>query len=693
MVISFLLSLPVVQCWKSKFLILQDFQQFSERKPDIEINFPHNLRELAISNVFHYAEYHGYDYRLLSIDRLDFFARTGLYKSWSKVFALYNAMKANQGEGISFPFFDYVVYIDSSNYLIEMPQMSLDEQLRTWNPLVNIYLSYYETSLSPLAGIDQIPQITEVIGSGFQIWKNTAKNQDLLRKWLLITKLLPEIRSLKTSFPYEANALLSFVVPYLTNCSHFISFQKIPTFPHSSSSSSSLFSTFEINSLSISQRLTLRDRLISSCYLLLTLPSKLGSSFHCPSSSLTIQQPSLHRLIQQKVFNLKNNDYHLYQTTPDFSLFSPATNLQLLDVINQHINSLTHQPENGEDSRQLTETSEAVSGHFYSSKTIVTLIVSGIRQVELALKYWNTALHHNIIQEIHIWHLSSDVLLHQHLVTQGLLPGITVYSRYPLSFQETDYYDFYIEYSKYHDNDIIIKCDDNIVFLFIFKLPYFVDLVRENSGLLLPNTLLDDNMRFHQQATWNIFPLSLINTTTHIDPDVADELTHVHEEKTRSLLNSYFYFLKNWKEIIRPSLVPSLSYLSPSTLVSPVRRTNDMTLLQDFFNDRKFKNPSSTAVKPSDSVYYLPELLHLSPHMSPSFFGVKASNWVNQISSVSLSNKSEPTSYLLTSNFLICKLHSSQISTSLSIPILLLLTNLYSKLSDSYLQQHMNDDF
>jgi hypothetical protein len=316
--INLLLAVPLVECLTAKFLILQDFQRFPERKPDTEISFPHFLRELAISNVFHYAEYHGYDYRLLNIDRLDFTAGTGLHESWSKVFALYKAMVVNQEEEISFPFFDYVVYIDSSNYLISEPELSLDEQLRSWNPSADIYLSYYQTSVATVSYFDQSPQIREIIGSGFQIWKNTEKNVDLLRKWLLITKLLPETLSLKSSFPFEANALLSFVMPYLTNCSHYVSFQNILTFP---SLSSSLFSTFEVNSLSISQQMTLRDSLVSSCYLLLSLPSKLGSSFHCPSSSLIMQQPSLSGSFQQKAFPVRNGDFDLYLKIPDFSLF------------------------------------------------------------------------------------------------------------------------------------------------------------------------------------------------------------------------------------------------------------------------------------------------------------------------------------------------------------------------------------
>jgi hypothetical protein len=317
------------------------------------------------------------------------------------------------------------------------------------------------------------------------------------------------------------------------------------------------------------------------------------------------------------------------------------------------------------------------------------------------MKYFISALNHNIIQELHIWNLSTDETTHQRLHPLDNLPKrVIVYSDYPLFFQEKDYFEFYTEYSKHHSNDIIIKCDDNIVFIDIFKLPYFIHLIHhnQNARLLLPNTVMDDSVYSFQQTWWNIFPESLINATDFIDSVAADELLPVGDDMTRSKFNSCFYFLKNWKELIRPLLVPLLSYLSPSTLLSPLRRTNDSSALQEFFKERKFNVPVGTTVERTDPVYYLPEVLQVSYNSapSPSFFGVKASHWISLTSPdrfMSLSSKSESSSYLVATNFFVSKLPNFQVSTSLSSHILPLLTDLFSELSESYLQQPLNDRF
>jgi hypothetical protein len=243
--------------WKSastkmKFLILQDFQSFIEGDPGASpATESAEIRQSAISNVYSYAQYHNYDYRLIHVNRTYFTHTLGLHESWIKLFILYSAFCMRQTMKLSY--FDYVVYVDSTNYIIQSPTIPLDIQLQLWNQFGDIYLFQHEET----AGNREHPHISVTkksiksesqgvplpfdtnntrsydgsqLYSGFQIWKNTKKNKGLLKKWMLVTKLVENAAPLKTTFPYETDSLTKDVVPIFDKVVHYFCFTVLPAF-------------------------------------------------------------------------------------------------------------------------------------------------------------------------------------------------------------------------------------------------------------------------------------------------------------------------------------------------------------------------------------------------------------------------------------------------------------------------------
>jgi transcriptional regulator CtsR len=67
-----------------------------------------------------------------------------------------------------------------------------------------------------------------------------------------------------------------------------------------------------------------------------------------------------------------------------------------------------------------------------------------------------------------------------------------------------NYYEFY---ERGYENDIIMKCDDDIVFIDLFKLPNFIEFVRNNDyDLVFANTINNGVSAFYQQDKYNLIP-------------------------------------------------------------------------------------------------------------------------------------------------------------------------------------------
>jgi hypothetical protein len=104
-----------------------------------------------------------------------------------------------------------------------------------------------------------------------------------------------------------------------------------------------------------------------------------------------------------------------------------------------------------------------------------------------------------------------------------------------------NYYEHYTH--KRFENDIILKCDDDIVFLDIPKLPGFIDFVRNNNyDLVLANTINNGVSAHIQQNKYGLIPESLMHC--EMPPGGLCGSIWASGEKATILHN---YFIDNYK--------------------------------------------------------------------------------------------------------------------------------------------------
>jgi len=137
-----------------------------------------------------------------------------------------------------------------------------------------------------------------------------------------------------------------------------------------------------------------------------------------------------------------------------------------------------------------------------------------------------------------------------------------------------NYYNYYND--KKFENDIIIKCDDDIVFIDLYKLPKFIDFIKNNDyDLVFANTINNGVSAYFQQNKYNLIPKEIMNLEyphgglcgslwesgqkaeslhtyfienykNFLDYDYNDEIIPIN---TRFSINFFGYKGKNWHKI------------------------------------------------------------------------------------------------------------------------------------------------
>jgi hypothetical protein len=107
-----------------------------------------------------------------------------------------------------------------------------------------------------------------------------------------------------------------------------------------------------------------------------------------------------------------------------------------------------------------------------------------------------------------------------------------------------NYYNYYNNIQ--FENDIIIKCDDDIVFIDLCKLPKFIEFIKNNNyDLVLANTINNGVSAYYQQNKYNLIPKTLM------------DLEYPHKGLCGSLWESgekaeklHNYFIENYENFL-----------------------------------------------------------------------------------------------------------------------------------------------
>jgi hypothetical protein len=179
-------------------------------------------------------------------------------------------------------------------------------------------------------------------------------------------------------------------------------------------------------------------------------------------------------------------------------------------------------------------------------KTIFTTFAGRADRLSVLFKYLFLALEQRIITEVHLWdycRTSNDRLsLYQHYSRKEMeAKGVFIKERSTTRKKWSDYYEYYDDYTATHPLDIIVKCDDDIVFLDLNQFPTFLrtiassdcesDWKEENeknetssssssfsfNGLLFANVINNGVAAFYQQQLFGILPSHTTDTDTDTD--------------------------------------------------------------------------------------------------------------------------------------------------------------------------------
>ena len=105
-----------------------------------------------------------------------------------------------------------------------------------------------------------------------------------------------------------------------------------------------------------------------------------------------------------------------------------------------------------------------------------------------------------------------------------------------------NYYSYYTNY----ENDIIIKCDDDIVFIDLYKLPKFLDFIKNNDyDLVFANTINNGVSAYFQQNKYNLIPKDLMNLE-YPDGGLCGSLW----ESGKKAEKLHDYFIKNYGDFL-----------------------------------------------------------------------------------------------------------------------------------------------
>jgi hypothetical protein len=668
--------------FSEKIIIIQDLDFAPSLKsyitnPQLLYENKQNVPSYVLSslNVYNYALTHGYDYRQITADDSYFENVLGFHRSWLKLFAIFEYLS----EG-----YDYVLYLDPM-YYFAFPEVSLTEKLGPDS----------ERSSGILLINDEAERVDFIVDDDLKpdfngqtnllLVKYSQNNLDLLREWILFDKAYgPDWQK---SFPYElAPLLLRLAKDYVKKIPLFL-YDLPANYLENESRPKEEFYFWKVEENTRFHLQETVSRQIEQFRNRQTAEKQLQNKENLTEKLVKVidnfdmyaWSPFYWISMTISVFNLETKE----QEATEFKAFIGDTKLegihdqcQLIeldcDVLYatfreqqllkteefrqsyvqawakkyifensvfqaKHREALTH---------QLTTppTPEEVSHMKY--KTIVAVFAGRAERLTILMHYLALALQLDIIQEIHIWDFCRKPADRFYLFdsfSEREEEGIYIKERYTSRLFWPDFYEYYDDHGKYYPNDIIVKCDDDLVFIDLVQFKSFIETVAHNehliNGVLFPSIINNGVSAYLQQSRVGMLP-------------TTEEKLGEYEYPTFGLCGSLWasgakatdlheYFLSHWE-----------------SLVSPPRR-------------------------------YYPEIIPIHTRFSINFFAMKAKNWYKIKDtgvddelhiSVSLPRYNIMRNYFY-SNFIVSQLSFSSQDPEMDIPELV---RKYKELYDNY---------
>jgi len=175
-------------------------------------------------------------------------------------------------------------------------------------------------------------------------------------------------------------------------------------------------------------------------------------------------------------------------------------------------------------------------------KNILTIFAGRENNLIILNKYLTKALDLKLLDEIHYWDYTrnnSDELYLKSICTNNFY-----YMKTTIKSSWINYYNYY-DKPEFKD-DIIIKCDDDIVFIDLSKLGEFINYTRTtDNNLVFANTINNGVSAYYQQNKFNLIPKELME----LEYPVNGFCGSLWESGTKAE-QLHNYFIDNYKSFL-----------------------------------------------------------------------------------------------------------------------------------------------
>ena len=125
-----------------------------------------------------------------------------------------------------------------------------------------------------------------------------------------------------------------------------------------------------------------------------------------------------------------------------------------------------------------------------ANKVYITIFAGRKRYLSCLKQYLDKLLERNIITEVHLWDYARDPADSIYIQDLSKNPKYIYIKPTKKYLNWNEYYEYYSN-AEYNKDDILIKCDDDIVFLDVDQIPRYLNEIKQG-GIYYPNIVNND---------------------------------------------------------------------------------------------------------------------------------------------------------------------------------------------------------
>jgi hypothetical protein len=181
------------------------------------------------------------------------------------------------------------------------------------------------------------------------------------------------------------------------------------------------------------------------------------------------------------------------------------------------------------------------------SITIVSVLCGREKYLKILHKYLDVLIQQKLVDCVHLWDFTTNKVDKAYILQLSDAKEGYMYMpatrNYTFDLNNANFFNAYYEYytneANLGDDDVLIKCDDDVVFIDTQRLPKFLNITIHSKGFVYPN-LVNDEIGALIQSKYGVH--SLINSTS--SSSFIKHETYEDEPSFQELSDGHY--MTNW---------------------------------------------------------------------------------------------------------------------------------------------------